>query len=694
MKRNFRLLSALFVALFFISMLSCSAFALNDHLKPKSFKLIKANKIIKAKFSKKNEEDKYRFYTGGGKIKIILWDTSGRKFKIDPFMADLYEPGEPYDNYESSNCDFDVSWAKFMKFAPVAGDPAEYMWPGNNMNTFSIKNSKQRQTKKEYLDKYKKGSLVGLTIRQINGLKGSYKFKIICKSYTPKTTKKTTKKSTKKATKKVIKTYKIKFNCNGGKSGSKKVITRKLKKGSKYGKLPTPKRSGYKLKGWYTKEKGGTTISKNTKAKKSCTVYAQWKANTAQKITLQHQTDKYKGGYLVLYGSDKKFSLKAKTNGGGKLSYSVEAPTTTLKQDFSGKITVVHSGVAYIKVTASESGKYKKTSKKFKLSMIDKSIVRNSTNNFINSTGRFAEFSDFCSATLGSIDMINVLETHYGMVPQGICETEDYVLMSAYHAWYDDPNKHSPVLSDNSSIFVFDKDSGKYLKEIKIRGSNDIVCWSIFSHVGGIDYDYDTDTVYIANSSEMLNISGESDDLKNTIWKLPLSRINTAVNSSGASYNVIVNKAFKSNVAASCITIYDGIIYVGQFNEKEESKNKMQGYRISDYSAVGSTVSLPFKTQGIAINGDTAYCSTSFGRGNKSKLYIMDVIRDNDGTIVSLDEVRSIVAPNMMEDIDYDIDYDELYVAFESAAYKYVYTNNACDCPLGRIVILDGYDLQ
>jgi len=71
--------------------------------------------------------------------------------------------------------------------------------------------------------------------------------------------------------------YKITWNANGGKIGSKKTMVTTVKKGSKIAKLlATPKRSGYIFSGWYTKKTGGKKISKNTKPTKSLTYYAQW----------------------------------------------------------------------------------------------------------------------------------------------------------------------------------------------------------------------------------------------------------------------------------------------------------------------------------------------------------------------------------------------------------------------------------
>ena len=73
------------------------------------------------------------------------------------------------------------------------------------------------------------------------------------------------------------KTYKVIFRANGGKTNitSKKVIYTKT-----YGSLPKPTRKGHTFKGWYTKKKGGTKITKRSKVKitRNTTLYAHWKA--------------------------------------------------------------------------------------------------------------------------------------------------------------------------------------------------------------------------------------------------------------------------------------------------------------------------------------------------------------------------------------------------------------------------------
>ncbi|MDR1815338.1 MAG: InlB B-repeat-containing protein [Clostridiales Family XIII bacterium] len=72
-------------------------------------------------------------------------------------------------------------------------------------------------------------------------------------------------------------TWTVKFNVNGGDKLAKAKASKKVTKGKKYGSLPTPKRDGYKFKGWFTKKKGGSQIKKSTKvSKKYGTLYAQW----------------------------------------------------------------------------------------------------------------------------------------------------------------------------------------------------------------------------------------------------------------------------------------------------------------------------------------------------------------------------------------------------------------------------------
>jgi hypothetical protein len=75
----------------------------------------------------------------------------------------------------------------------------------------------------------------------------------------------------------------IKFKVNGGKTLAKSKATKVVKKGKKIGKLPKPKRAGYKFLGWYTKKVGGTKVTKATRLKTNKTVWAHWRKATVIK---------------------------------------------------------------------------------------------------------------------------------------------------------------------------------------------------------------------------------------------------------------------------------------------------------------------------------------------------------------------------------------------------------------------------
>ena len=74
---------------------------------------------------------------------------------------------------------------------------------------------------------------------------------------------------------------KVTWNGNGGKIGNVKTTVSTLNKGANI-KLPkTPKRTGYRFSGWYTKKSGGTKITTGTKVKKKVAYYAHWNKNKA-----------------------------------------------------------------------------------------------------------------------------------------------------------------------------------------------------------------------------------------------------------------------------------------------------------------------------------------------------------------------------------------------------------------------------
>lgn len=74
-------------------------------------------------------------------------------------------------------------------------------------------------------------------------------------------------------------TYKVNFNANGG---SVSTASKNVEYGNKYGTLPTPTRTGWTFKGWFTAASGGSQITADSTVAITSeqTLYARWEANS------------------------------------------------------------------------------------------------------------------------------------------------------------------------------------------------------------------------------------------------------------------------------------------------------------------------------------------------------------------------------------------------------------------------------
>ena len=85
-------------------------------------------------------------------------------------------------------------------------------------------------------------------------------------------------------------TYTVSFENN---DGSGVTLSNEVKYGNSYGALPTPKRMGYTLVGWFTDSAEGTEVNSDSifNYADNQTLYAHWKANT-YKVSLYTESDK------------------------------------------------------------------------------------------------------------------------------------------------------------------------------------------------------------------------------------------------------------------------------------------------------------------------------------------------------------------------------------------------------------------
>ncbi|MBQ6440674.1 MAG: InlB B-repeat-containing protein [Mogibacterium sp.] len=273
-------------------------------------------------------------------------------------------------------------------------------------------------------------------------------------------------------------------------------------------------------------------------------------------------------------------------------------------------------------------------------------------------------------------------------IPQGLCLTDKYILISCYNCYKEDG------LCGYSEILVLNR-KGKFLTSLTIRlDEGTRITYDTYSHVGGLAYDPERRMIYIADSDEYYMYQ-DNDYVSNTIWKLPVSTIDTAVKSKKEIYNVVADKAFKADVKASCVTYYKGYVYVGEFSEKTKSHSRMMVYYYDEYedryiAANDKPIRIPLKTQGIAFResgGSTyAYFSTSHGRTKVSKLIRMTA--NGDSYISSFSKSgKSCTMPNMSENICFDG--NNLHMLFESGAYKYICEEKDGLFPLNSVLVFN-----
>ncbi|HEX9059931.1 MAG TPA: hypothetical protein VF941_07110, partial [Clostridia bacterium] len=236
------------------------------------------------------------------------------------------------------------------------------------------------------------------------------------------------------------------------------------------------------------------------------------------------------------------------------------------------------------------------------------------------------------------------------MTPQGMCFAKDYMLITAY----DSDNKYRSV------IYVMKNDSShSYITTLVLNSR---------SHVGGIAYG--GGYVWVSHGTQVEAISYQ--DIVN------------AVNKRKDSLSIKSYAYCNTLSQTSTLTYAGGKLWVGTYNEK--SNGKLYGYTVTDNTytvtltkSVGP-ITLPPKTQGIAIRDNKIFINTSFGRQNNSTLYIKNFTRNKIGSLL-----KSITLPPMAEGICVGSTYT--YLLFESAAYKCVYQdpNDSCPSPVDRV---------
>ena len=259
--------------------------------------------------------------------------------------------------------------------------------------------------------------------------------------------------------------------------------------------------------------------------------------------------------------------------------------------------------------------------------------------------------------TFSFLEKIQVLQDE-DEYPQGLCFTNDFVLISSY----------SGIRGELGKVRVFDKDTGEYLISLGMDPK---------SHLGGVAYD--GRYIWVCNSSKL------------TIEQIPYDFVKQMVyHNKGRVIDIRnITKAYRVNNIPSCITYYNGRLWIAthsvftksilieyDYNDKEDILYSKESYNI------------PAKVQGISFaeNGRVVL-STSYGRKCTSHLKWYDSVFEMSKDVQN--HRKSIELPPCSEGIVWENNC--IYVLFESAGKKYLDGTDGkgkSKAPIDKILII------
>lgn len=325
-----------------------------------------------------------------------------------------------------------------------------------------------------------------------------------------------------------------------------------------------------------------------------------------------------------------------------EIDYNVPVVTTAPKESANTVVCTVYddSDDLYLKkiynyystttTTTTAVADYSKKNDSDKEETISKADIKRFIQN-INSN-----YSRFKSMLVDNIQQMGPIGSY---VPQGVCNVNEFTLVSCY-----DGNKEK-----SPRVLIIDSIGNKRWIDLDLPTN---------THVGGITYDPINNNIWITGSDGEVGIYS----------------YNSIINNNGKPAKAISNiqgnvMNANGNKVASYTTYYDGKIYVGSFNEND--KGDVKEYTIGqDGRSVVLTneFTVPNKAQGISFtkqNGKTYMAvSCSYGRFNDSSLELYEY---SGGNINKIDDIKM---PPMLEQVTFNED-GTLKCVFESNAKKY-----------------------
>ncbi|MBE5942410.1 MAG: hypothetical protein E7264_07735 [Lachnospiraceae bacterium] len=267
------------------------------------------------------------------------------------------------------------------------------------------------------------------------------------------------------------------------------------------------------------------------------------------------------------------------------------------------------------------------------------------------------------SYVIPGIDQTNIRnkKVSNGMIPQGICVADEYLIISAYDA------SHKVVVDTDlkgskkqkSVLYVMDVESRQYLTTITLNTK---------CHVGALAYNPDERIVYVADSNNGL------------VQRVSMDKIECWVNNGKDAHDDVLE--FDSGAidtqgyCPSLLSYYDGHLYVGQFARKrwgEWFANRMVAFDAEGTLLTKYALEIPYYAQGVSFAewNDKVYMlvSASYGRENEANITVYQMEKDYNDVLCHKERLGQFSCPNMSEDIE--IQGDAIYTCYESASNFY-----------------------
>lgn len=244
-------------------------------------------------------------------------------------------------------------------------------------------------------------------------------------------------------------------------------------------------------------------------------------------------------------------------------------------------------------------------------------------------------------------------------LPQGLCITEEYVLISSY----------TEKEEQFGNLTVYERNTGEKVMTL-VLDSN--------AHLGGIAYD--GENIWICNSKDNVMERLRYDVLQ-IMAKYQKGKIIDLRN---------MMETYPVHCVPSGVAYYEGYLWI--VTHKVWKSSKMFSYVYdaeSNRLCVQQSFPIPSKVQGVTFS-DTGevYFSISYGRRSSSYIRCYDSLQSLKDHLHTCR--NSLEMPPCSEQLYYENGI--LYVIFESAGYKYKKGTDGLGqslCPLDKILIID-----